>query len=109
MLNNSIATKDNLLRRGVSVVSCLCELSGEEEETVCHLFFKCKFVWKFWGLCLSWLGCLSVNHYDANVHFRMFLVWIAIVGEILKHRNKCVFNNSRVDHIEVFTVVQRKT
>ena len=105
------------------MVSCLCELSGEEEETVCHLFFKCKFVWKFWGLCLSWLGCLSVNHYDANVHFRMFcplnfngqilriwgVVWIAIVGEILKHRNKCVFNNSRVDHIEVFTVVQRKT
>ena len=37
------------------------------------------------------------------------VVWIAIVGEIWKHRNKCVFNNGRVDHIEVFTMAQRKT
>jgi len=26
------------------------------------------------------------------------VVWIAIVGEIWKHQNKCVFNNGKVDH-----------
>jgi len=35
-------------------------------------------------------------------------VWIAIVGEIWKHQNMCVFKNGRVDHIEVFVVAQRK-
>jgi len=50
------------------MVSCLCELCGEEEEIVFHLFFK----WKIWGLCLSCLGCLSVNHYDAKIHLMMF-------------------------------------
>jgi len=35
-------------------------------------------------------------------------VWIAIVGEIWKHRNMCVFKNGRVDHIKVFAVTQRK-
>lgn len=35
-------------------------------------------------------------------------VWIAIVCEIWKHRNMCVFKNRRVDHIEVFLVAQRK-
>jgi len=42
----NITTKDNLLRQGVLMVSCLCELCGEEEKTICHLFFKCKIVWK---------------------------------------------------------------
>ena len=34
--------------------------------------------------------------------------WITIVGEIWKHQNMRDFNNGRVDHIEVFTVVQIK-
>jgi len=64
-----------------------------------------------------------VNHYDAKVHFMMFyplnvngqtlriwgVVWIVSIGEIWKYQNRCVFNNGRVEHIEVFTVVQRKT
>jgi len=100
VLINSITTKNNLLRRGVLLVSSLCGLCGEEEKIVCHLFFKCKVAWRVWGLYLSWLGCFSVNHFDAKVHFLMFGprndkgslskiwggVWIAIVGEIWKHR-----------------------
>jgi len=96
-LNNSIAIKDNLLGRGVILVSSsLCGLCGEEEEIVCHLIFKCKVVWRIWGLYLSWLGCLSMNHFNAKVHFIVFCpinvkgsifriwerVWIAIVGNL---------------------------
>ena len=33
---------------------------------------------------------------------------IAIVGEIWKYQNRCVFKNERVDHLEVFAVTQRK-
>jgi len=38
VLQNSIATKDNLLRRGVILVSSLCGLCSEKEN-VSHLFF----------------------------------------------------------------------
>jgi len=36
-------------------------------------------------------------------------VWIALVGEIWKHRNIRVFKDGRVDYLEAFVVVQRKT
>ena len=39
VLPNIIATKDNLMRRGMVLVSNLCPLCDEEEETVNHLFF----------------------------------------------------------------------
>ena len=54
------------------MVSSLCRLCGEKEKNVSHLFFKCKVAWRIWELCLSWLGCVSVNHFDAKVHFMMF-------------------------------------
>jgi len=58
VLNNSIATKDNLLRRGVLMVSCLCGLCGEEEETVCHFFLSVKLCGKFGVcVCLGWVVC----------------------------------------------------
>jgi len=36
-------------------------------------------------------------------------IWVAIIGEIWIHRNKGIFKNWRMDLLEVFTVVQRKT
>ncbi|XP_068472094.1 uncharacterized protein [Phaseolus vulgaris] len=36
-------------------------------------------------------------------------IWVGIVSEIWNHRNMVVFENGRVDLVEVFTVVQRKT
>ena len=35
-------------------------------------------------------------------------IWVGIVSEIWNHRNRVVFENGRVDLVEVFTVVQRK-
>jgi len=42
VLTNTIATKDNLMQRSITLVSNLCPLCGEKLETVNHLFFKCK-------------------------------------------------------------------
>jgi len=39
VLSNAIATKDNLLRRGISMVCDRYPICGVEEETVRHLFF----------------------------------------------------------------------
>jgi len=36
-------------------------------------------------------------------------IWVGIIGEIWNHRNMIVFKNGRVDLVEVFTVIQRKT
>jgi len=36
-------------------------------------------------------------------------VWIALVGEIWKHKNRRVFRNERADYLEIFVVIQRKT
>ena len=55
--------------------------------------------------------CLII--YPANVNgprFRVWEgVWIALLGEIWKHKNMRVFRNERADYLEIFVVVQRKT
>jgi len=51
VLGNKIASKANLVRRGIEVGNmsyCMC---GEEEETTRHLFFECRVAWLVWNLC----------------------------------------------------------
>jgi len=48
LLENRIASRVNLVRRGVAVENPLCCLCGEEEESLCHLFF-------FLQVCLACL------------------------------------------------------
>ena len=47
VLNNSIATKDNLLRKRVLMVSYLCGLCGEEEEIFVIYSLSVKLCGKF--------------------------------------------------------------
>ena len=42
VLCNVIPTKDNLSRRGRTLMSDRCPLCGVEEESVRHLFFECR-------------------------------------------------------------------
>jgi len=35
-------------------------------------------------------------------------VWIAVVGELWKHKNKRIFNGGRIDYNEFFSLVQVK-
>ena len=72
VLHNAIATKDNLLRRGIPMACVRCPLCGVEEETVRHLFFECRVSCRIWGMCLEWLGSSLALHCDAQMHFKMF-------------------------------------
>ena len=53
-----IATKDNLLRRGIPLVCVWCPLYGVEEETVRHLFFSVGSLGEFWECVSSGWGPL---------------------------------------------------
>ena len=72
VLCNVVPTNNNLLRRGIPLMSDRCPLGGVEEKSVRHLFFECRISWRIWGMCLAWLGYSSVLHCDAQMHFRMF-------------------------------------
>ena len=75
-----------------------------------------------WEKCDRWLGLTSVRNKDITNHFRNFFaiglsknsniiwkgMWLAIVWEIWKHRNKCVFSNGVVDEVEIFAMAQVK-
>jgi len=92
------------------------------EESTNHLFFGCRAVWLIWNLCYEWLGVSSVDfiilgehfeHFkilDAPISFNLIMgnVWVALVSEILRHRNNCLFKGGVVDHIEMFSLAQVK-
>ena len=72
MLENKIATRDNLERRGVVVENPLCSLCGKEEESYRHLIFVCSFVWLVWSQCFEWFGVKFVIHNDPLSNFLQF-------------------------------------
>jgi len=123
VLTNTIATKENLLRHGISLLCDHYPLCDVDEETIRHNFFECRVSWRIWGMCLEWLRFSSVFHCDAQMHFKMFKllglkhatircwggIWVGIIGEIWNYINRVVFKNVRVDLVEVFILVQMKT
>ena len=120
MLKNKIATKVNLVRRGVVVDNIICCLCGVQEESTNHLFFGCITAWLVWNQCLSWLGLASAAPIDpfsnfiqfslckasVSVNFVLGSVWIVVVREIWNHRNKIIFIGGMVDHHEIFSLAQ---
>ena len=80
VLENKIATRANLERRGVLVGNPLCCLCGKEEESYRHLFFDCRFAWRVWCLCLKWLGVAFVSHIDPVLNFAHFRMSQSSVG-----------------------------
>ena len=105
VLENKLATKCNLVRRGVEFESYLCIMCRVEEEFNRHLFFDCKITWLVWSQCYTWLGVASVNHYDFYFHFLQFrmckpsetvnvvwrTIWTTIVSGIWSIKNKIIF------------------
>jgi len=122
VIENKVASKVNLERRGIQIESNLCNLCRLSEESTKHLFFGCRVAWLIWNLCYDWLG---MNLVDLIVpgsyfeHFKIFdapnsvnlimgNIWIALVSEIWRHRNNCLFKGGVVDHTEVFYLAQVK-
>jgi len=97
-------------------------MCGEGEEFTSHLFCTCRVVWLVWSKCYEWVGQTFVVHQETKMFFSQFrlmeesavvnriwlCVWIAVIGELWKHRNKKIFKNWRVDHSEIFSMAQLK-
>jgi len=62
VLENKLATRVNLSRRGVLIESLRCCLCGKEEESCRHLFFGCSFAWRVWCLLQMAWGSVCVSH-----------------------------------------------
>jgi len=85
-----------------------------------YLFFGCIIVWLVWNLCFEWLGLSSAVHHTSISHFLQFniheaptsvnlileSVWIAVLSEIWRHRNKYIFKGGVIDHSEIFSIAQ---
>ena len=122
VLQNKIATRVNLERRGMLVESSLCCLCGKEEESYRHLFFECNFAWRVWCYCFKWLRVSFVSHNDPMSNFAQFRMntssasinevwntnWIGVVGKIWIHINSVIFNNGVADTSEVCSLMQTK-
>jgi len=99
-------TKANLLRREITVESSTC-MCGEDVEITSHLFSTCRVEWLVWSEYYVWVGRTTVVHQDPKLlfsHFRLneesedvnriwYCVWVAVIGELWKQRNKKVFKN----------------
>ena len=122
VIENKITTKVNLERRGIVVESNLCFLCGVKEESTSHLCFGCRVSWLVWNLCYAWLGVSLVNLLTVVSHFTQFNlldvskfvnlvtgnISIAMVCEIWRHRNNCIFKGGVIDHSKIFSLAQLK-
>jgi len=107
VMENKIANRVNLERRGVLLESSLCCLCGKEEESYHHLFFDCNFAWRVWCFYFKWLGVSFVSHNDLKSNFAQFrmntssdlinevwnTIWVGVVGEIWNHINFYYFQS----------------
>lgn len=119
LMENKLATRVNLSRRGVLVDSSTCSLCGKEEESCRHFFFDCNFAWRVW---YRWLGVLVVSHIEPKLNFDQFrmsfasetvnivwnTIWVGVVREIWNLRNNIIFKRGMADAFEVFSMVQVK-
>ena len=82
--------------------SSICSMCGEGKEITSHLFCTCQVAWLVWSKCYEWMGLASLVYREPKIHFSQFRliqesevvnqiwlsVWIAIIGELWKHRKK---------------------
>jgi len=120
LLLDKLPTKDKLSVKGVQLQHSLCEFCLDCEESASHLFFSCGMSQKVWKMCDSWIGVSSVHHNQARIHFQHFHLsslntrqntiwkgmWLAIVGEIWRHKNEVIFKQKKVDTEDIFSLAQ---
>lgn len=104
-LINRIQTKDNLVKRGISIVDPCCSLCSGPVESVDHLFLHCESAWQVWSLVCQWLGLHFVSPGPLKEHFVQFvgsnlsgkkigfsLIWLVVIWQIWHGRNDVIFH-----------------
>ncbi|XP_058734139.1 uncharacterized protein LOC131605852 [Vicia villosa] len=101
-----LPTRDQLLKRGVALVSCPnCVLCGSSLESSSHLFFNCQEVKAVWNHVFFWLGipeeinvedlfCFEVIQDKVKCSKRRItinFVWVATIWSLWLMRNAMIF------------------
>jgi len=68
-MHNSLPSRMNLDRRGVTIPSTLCPLCLLEEETTNYLLFMCSKSYSIWQECYEWLGDITILPHTVELHF----------------------------------------
>ncbi|CAJ2645397.1 unnamed protein product [Trifolium pratense] len=104
IMHNVIATDDNLIKRGLTIVSC-CSLCGSSYETGTHLFLRCPFIMQYWNWLSSLLGMpLDLSNFDSllgicnkgwspQLHDLIIAAIVNILWKVWKCRNNVRFND----------------
>nr|KYP50798.1 Putative ribonuclease H protein At1g65750 family [Cajanus cajan] len=71
ILNNGIATKTNLEKRGIIHLDQQkrCVLCNKQTESTNHLFFTCSASYLLWQICYNWFGIQTVLPEQGKQHF----------------------------------------
>ena len=120
-VKNRCWTADKLAKRGLPHPSA-CPLCDQAAETIQHILIRCVFSREVWTLIFQKLGLLALAPQPGS---SSFIRWwcrfrkavpkelrkglnsliILVAWEIWKHRNSCVFDNSRPSVEEVLKAV----
>jgi len=107
LLWDRLPTKDNLIRRHVSIENDLCPFCQNKAEFASHLFFLCHKIMPLWWEFYSWvkeprvLHCKPMDNFLQhspmsglqNTNRRWKIWWIAATISIWKLRNDIIFSN----------------
>jgi len=73
LLSNRLPTKQNLVKRGIFLLTDgTCVTGCDDIESATHLFLHCNTFSVLWTLVRSWLGIFSVPSGEFRHHFTQF-------------------------------------
>ncbi|XP_058741729.1 uncharacterized protein LOC131614118 [Vicia villosa] len=120
-IHNRIATKENLVRRGIlnDVGDSLCVLCYSEEETLAHLFSDCEVSKRVWRRVFMWLGVGDFLSMEEFLEFfyncskigclskRVIaaVVWLATIWTLWIKHNAIIFRNDSFSFIECMSEI----
>ena len=115
LLKKRLPTKDNLLRRNITIQDQNCPLCGNAQEDVGHLFFNCNLTKGLWWESMRWIRVVGPLPSHPKCHFTQFCEgfgnpvyqdirggwWSALTSSIWHHRNNLIFQGRPFDPYKV--------